>query len=128
QAQIDLADLRRRITERTRLIHVFHYFGRPAELGDLASFCRQRNIKLLEDCALSLFSSDTGRLGDAAIFSFYKTLPTCAGGALVLRDPRAIHDCDLQPSALPQTMHDVLSLIKKWMASSLKRMPTASGN
>ena len=126
QAQIDLADLRRRITERTRLIHVIHYFGRPAELGDLASFCRQRNIKLLEDCALSLFSNGTGRLGDAAIFSFYKTLPTCAGGALVLRDPQAIRDCALQPSAFPQTMHDVLSLIKKWTGASLKRLPTTA--
>jgi perosamine synthetase len=126
KAQIDIADLRRRITERTKLVHVIHYFGRPSELGDLASFCRERNIKLLEDCALSLFTNSTGRLGDAAIFSFYKTLPTCAGGALVLRDAHAIRDSVLQKSAATQTMHDVLSLTKKWAGAPIKRLPTES--
>jgi perosamine synthetase len=126
KAQIDLADLRRRVTERTKLIQAIHYFGYPAELGDLASFCRERNIKLLEDCALSLFTNETGRLGDAAIFSFYKTLPTCAGGALVLQDPLALRNCALQTSALPQTMHGVLSLTKKWAGASLNLSPTTS--
>jgi RNA polymerase sigma factor (sigma-70 family) len=44
--------------------------------GYAASEVIERNIKLLEDCALSLFSGDTGRYGDAAIFSFRKSLPS----------------------------------------------------
>ena len=85
-ARIDMTDLVARITSRTKLVYVTHYFGRPAEIEDLVALCRERNIKLLEDCALSLFSDTTGSLGDAAIFSFRKSLPACAGGALALHD------------------------------------------
>jgi perosamine synthetase len=127
-ARIDLADLRRRITDRTRLVHVIHYFGRPTDLTELAAFCRERNIKLLEDCALSLFSGNTGSAGDAAIFSFYKTLPTCAGGALVLRDPSQPSCLVLDANRPKQTARDALSLLKKWAKASLKLSPPTLRN
>ncbi len=119
--QIDFADLRRRITHRTRLIHVIHYFGRPTDLEDLATLCRSRNIKLLEDCALSLFCANTGRTGDGAIFSFHKTLATHGGGALTLRDT-AEPSCQLPPSHLIQTTRGALSLVRKWAS---RRLPAA---
>jgi len=121
-AQIDLADLRRRITDRTRLIHVIHYFGRPTDLTELAAHCRERNIKLLEDCALSLFSGTTGRTGDGAIFSFYKTLPACSGGALMLRHPPS-HSEQLVPNHFRPTAHEMLALLKKWTRGWLGALP-----
>jgi dTDP-4-amino-4,6-dideoxygalactose transaminase len=128
-AQIDFADLCKRITDRTRLIHVTHYFGRPADLRELAALCGKRNIRLLEDCALSLFSGKTGNTGDAAIFSFYKMLPACGGGALVLRKPDRPHSSVLKANQAGHTARDALSLVKKWAKASIelaKRTPPST--
>jgi perosamine synthetase len=90
-ARIDVDDLRRRVTSRTRAVHAIHYFGRPQPLDDVRALCRERGLRLVEDCALALFSSDgdapLGRDADAAVFSFPKTLPVPDGGALTLLEP-----------------------------------------
>jgi dTDP-4-amino-4,6-dideoxygalactose transaminase len=113
-ARIDLADLLRRVTSATKLVYVTHYFGRPTEMEGLVTFCRERNIKLLEDCALSLFSQNIGRIGDAAVFSFRKSLPAFAGGALVLCDTTDMANHVTQELPMAFIAKGVLSLIKKW--------------
>jgi perosamine synthetase len=89
-ARIDEADLYRRVTPRTRVVYVVHYFGWSHRLSRLAAHCRAKGLKLLEDCALSLFSSDgawgIGTIGDAAVYSLTKTLGVTDGGAAVWRD------------------------------------------
>ncbi len=99
EARIDCSDLKRRVTDRTRVIYVTHYFGWPQNIKALSDFCRENKIYLIEDCALSLFSNpvDTpvGVLGDAAIYNFPKTLPVPDGGALTV-------SCDIQFSELPR--------------------------
>jgi dTDP-4-amino-4,6-dideoxygalactose transaminase len=88
QAQIDLDDLLHRVTARTRVIYVTHYFGWPQDIEFISDYCRDKNIYLIEDCALSLFSKPVdhpiGVLGNAAIYSFPKTLPVPDGGALTI--------------------------------------------
>lgn len=88
QTQIDFEDLQHRVTARTKIIYVTHYFGWPQDIDSLSDYCRDNNIYLLEDCALSLFSKPIdhpiGVLGDAAIYSFPKTLPVPDGGALTI--------------------------------------------
>jgi perosamine synthetase len=90
-ANIDLNDLERRISKKTRAIYVTHYFGMPHSLAEIRALCRDRKIYLIEDCALSLFSSDgetrLGSSGDISIFSFMKTLPVPDGGAMVINNP-----------------------------------------
>jgi perosamine synthetase len=117
-AQIDLGDLVSRITSRTRLILVIHYFGRPTDLSELVDICAQRNIKLLEDCALSLFSPGVGCAGDAAIFSLPKTIAACGGGALLLRDQNSKLGEFLQPAEFRVTSRAVFSLLNKWLKAS----------
>ncbi len=89
-ARIDVADIQRRATDRTRVVYVTHYFGWAQELGELSSWCRQRGLFVVEDCALSLFSAGPsgplGLQGDAAIFSLRKGLPLPDGGVLTLRE------------------------------------------
>jgi perosamine synthetase len=114
RARIDIADLLRRVTPRTKMVHVTHYFGRPADLDDLVKFCRANNIKLLEDCALSLYSGTTGQQGDAAIFSFRKTLPAVSGGALLLRNSYETAIYLERRSSVFTTTHNALSLMRKW--------------
>lgn len=88
---IDVEAIRAMIGPRTRAIYLIHYFGvlhpQGAALRDL---CDRLGLALIEDCALSLLSGDPatrGRLGDVALFCFYKFFPLLAGGALVLNRP-----------------------------------------
>jgi perosamine synthetase len=89
--KIDLRDLSTRITKRTKVIYITHYFGFPQEVDEIKRICQQNKLYLVEDCALSLFSGNAvgklGTKGDVAIFSFLKTLPVPDGGALVVNNP-----------------------------------------
>lgn len=125
-ARIDVGDLVGRITARTRVIHITHYFGRSAETGPLAALCRERGIKLLEDCALSMFSAGTGQLGDAVIFSLRKTLPVFDGGILVLRDGSS------PPGGLPaasrrEQAKGLLRQSEHWLRAAIRYQPALSG-
>ena len=76
------------IGPRTRAIYLTHYFGflNPAASA-LRALCDARDLRLIEDCALSLLSGEhpaEGRWGDIAVFCFYKFLPVLAGGALAI--------------------------------------------
>jgi len=88
QTRLDPDEVRRRITPRTRALLVIHYFGWPQHWEELREDCERNRIRVLEDCALSLFSrgplGPLGTCGDAATYSFPKTLPVPHGGALVL--------------------------------------------
>ncbi|MBN1816835.1 MAG: aminotransferase class V-fold PLP-dependent enzyme [Sedimentisphaerales bacterium] len=115
-AVIDLSDLIRRVTPRTKAIYVTHYFGWPQDLALLKEFCREKHIYLIEDCALSLFSDPKdcpmGHFGDAVIYSLPKTLPVPDGGALAIKEQ--LHE-DLFTEKPPS------SAIGKKMLSLLKR-------
>ena len=124
RAIIDLEDVIRRMTPSTRMIYVTHYFGWPQEIRELADWCEKRGVYVLEDCALSLFSngpeSSIGRIGDAAIYSFPKSLPVPDGGALVLIKNIWEEDKNFRPSRRPDIFLKVLPLIKKWFMHSSK--------
>ena len=79
------------LTPDTRAVYVTHYLGFPQEIGALAEACRQHGVLLVEDCAQALLSRSgsqpLGTFGDAAVFSFRKSLPVPDGGLLVLRHP-----------------------------------------
>jgi len=119
KARIDTGDVTSRITPSTKLIYVSHFFGWPQNIEGLAGWCREKHIFLVEDCALSLFSrsprSAIGRAGDAAIFSFVKTLAVPDGGALILKN-HALAD-ETKPRRQPPSRNIVLNslpLMKKW--------------
>jgi len=84
----DLEDIRRRLTPRTRLLHVINHFGFPQPWGRLLAWRHDTGIPILEDNAYTLLSEFSGRpagtFGDAAIFSLRKTLGLVDGGVLRL--------------------------------------------
>lgn len=88
--RIDVEDIKHKLSGKTKAVYVTHYFGFPQDLTDLQALCKQRGLFLIEDCALSLFSSDNNRklgyLGDVAVASFPKTLPLPDGGALIVNN------------------------------------------
>lgn len=116
ELSIDEADIELRITSRTRAVYITHYFGRRHDLAHLTAFCRQHGLKLIEDCAISLFSGlrscDDKMQADAAIFSFPKWFAVPDGGALVLKDDQKGVETKLKRSFLPRVVRQCLPLLK----------------
>lgn len=118
-------DLLDRISKKTKLIYVTHYFGWQQDINFLVSQIAGRGIKIIEDCALSLFSQpfqdNIGCQGDAAIFSFPKTLPVPDGGALVLNnEPNCVLEDFLTPSS-KDVFLKVLPLLKRRLLRSFDK-------
>ena len=108
---IDLDDVARKLDGSVAALYVIHYFALPQPLTVLRAFCDAHGIRLIEDCALALFSrSDStwlGSVGDLSIFSLYKTLPLPHGGYLVSsRQPSA-----LRPPPAMSTLVQTLDLV-----------------
>ena len=87
---IDVDDLKKRITKRTKTIIVPHMFGLAADIDEILSL----GIPVIEDCAQSLGAKYQGRytgsFGVCSIFSFYATkmLSTGEGGMVLSDDDR----------------------------------------
>jgi len=82
---VDLDQLR--ITKNTKGIMVAHLFGTAcSNIEQVAKFCRDNGLSLIEDAAQALFVTDgkthCGNFGDVGTFSFYadKTITTAEGG------------------------------------------------
>jgi dTDP-4-amino-4,6-dideoxygalactose transaminase len=117
-ANADLEDVFRRVTPATRVVYVTHFFGWPQEISELSRWRTGRGIYLVEDCALSLFSSGLnnrmGQIGDAAIYSFVKSLPVPDGGALVLSKDAWKEKNGFRAPGLRNVFRSSLPLAKKW--------------
>ena len=90
---IDIEDLKRKITPQTKAVMVQHTFGKPAEMDEILKICQQYNFILIEDCAHSLGAvykgKKVGTFGNAAFFSFSrdKVISSVYGGMAVANDP-----------------------------------------
>lgn len=94
---ISLADIKRKVTDRTRAVCVVHIGGHIAfEIDAITDFCKERGIALIEDCAHAHGSSFNGRSagswGIGGAYSFYatKTMPLGEGGMVVSGNPEFI--------------------------------------
>jgi perosamine synthetase len=132
---VDLDDVERKITAKTRALYLTHYAGFPGPAAEMRRLADQHGIPLIEDCALSLLSSDgavpLGTTGDVAVFCLYKALPVPNGGAMVLNRAPAY---DLPGSAPPPRTstfsHTISSLLQnvelrggragRWIRSAIR--------
>lgn len=86
------AEIKKKITSKTRLIVAQHSFGIPCAINPIVQLAKDRNIFLLEDCALTLGSAingtRVGNFGDASLFStdHSKPLSTLTGGLIYTKD------------------------------------------
>lgn len=87
---LDLDEIEFLAKQGVQALLFIHYFGFPAPVAALQKISRTYEVKLIEDCSHALFGriSDrpVGTFGDAAVFSFRKTLPVQDGGALILNN------------------------------------------
>ena len=83
---LDVADVARRITPRTKAIMPVHLFGRPAPLAELAAL----GLPLIEDSAQAFGAAGIATTGAAATFSFFPTKNLFClgdGGLVSVTDP-----------------------------------------
>lgn len=86
---VDPADVRRKITKKTRGILVVHQIGLAADMPTLTKIARIHKLLVFEDCACGLGSmiaaKHVGNWGRWGAFSFHprKAITTAEGGMLV---------------------------------------------
>ena len=81
-----------KITDNTGAVLATHLFGQPCPIEQIADLTRQRNIRLMEDCAhacgVRVNGKQVGTFGDIGVFSFAegKNMPCFGGGAIATSD------------------------------------------
>jgi dTDP-4-amino-4,6-dideoxygalactose transaminase len=85
---VDVADVERKITERTSALLIVHLYGNPASVDALTQIAKRHKLKLIFDGAHAFGSQYRGRpvgqFGDAEVFSLSPTKLLIAGeGGLV---------------------------------------------
>ena len=92
---MSLEDLKRKVTPNTKVVIVVHIGGHIAfQIEEITSFCKEKGIFLIEDCAHVHGGSWNGKTGGhygfAGAYSFYatKTMPLGEGGMVVSRDKK----------------------------------------
>ena len=91
---MDPAELRSRITSRTRAIIPVHLFGLPADMPAIMNIAREHNLQVIEDSCETMFAGIDGKpvgsFGDMACFSTYVAHLIVGGvGGLVITNDSA---------------------------------------
>lgn len=91
---IDLHDLKKKISRKSRAIIPVHLYGHPADLTELNEIANQHSLYIIEDACQSLGSTyknkQTGTFGTMGCFSMYasKVLTAGEGGAIVTNEDK----------------------------------------
>jgi perosamine synthetase len=92
---IDIDDIKKKITKKTKAIIIVHLYGYTVNFNSIINYCKKRRIKIIEDCAQSIGSELNGRksgtMGDFACFSFHsaKNITTLGeGGMIYVKDKK----------------------------------------
>jgi CDP-6-deoxy-D-xylo-4-hexulose-3-dehydrase len=95
---VDIDDLERRVTPRTRAVFAVHVLGNSAPMAAMVNVASKHGLLLIEDTCESLGSTSGGRwlgsFGDFGTYSFYYShhITTGEGGMVVCR---TLEDVDL---------------------------------
>jgi dTDP-4-amino-4,6-dideoxygalactose transaminase len=85
--EVDLKDVASKIGPETTALYLTHFLGFPGPVRAMKVLAHSHGLPLIEDCALSLSSSDgdtpLGTTGDVAVFCLYKVLAVPDGGLLI---------------------------------------------
>ena len=88
QYNLDIIDVEKRITSKTKAILLVHQIGMPADIDAFKALCNKYNLKLIEDAACAAGSAYQGnKIGshsDLVCFSFHprKVITTGDGGMI----------------------------------------------
>jgi dTDP-4-amino-4,6-dideoxygalactose transaminase len=88
---LDPAEVKRKITPRTRAVVPVHFAGRPCDMNEIVDLATRHSLKIIEDCAHAIETEYKGKkagtLGNFGCFSFYATKNIVTGeGGMVLTE------------------------------------------
>jgi 8-amino-3,8-dideoxy-alpha-D-manno-octulosonate transaminase len=93
---LDVADVERTITARTKAVMAVHMRGAPCRMHELVALAQRRGLKVLEDVAQAVGGSFDGQclgsIGDAGAFSFqFNKIITCGEGGIAITKDAEIY-------------------------------------
>lgn len=103
---LDPKNLPKLFSKKTKAVLVQHTFGTPANLEEISSFAKKKNILLIEDCAHALGATHkqkpVGNFGDFALLSFGrdKVISSVFGGALIVNNQELVSKIDREYSKM----------------------------
>jgi len=95
---IDVNQIPKKITKRSRGIMPVHLYGHPADMQEINDIARKNKLFVIEDCAQShgaIYKSKmTGTLSLMGCFSFYSTknMTVCGDGGMITTNNKKISD------------------------------------
>jgi perosamine synthetase len=94
---MDIKNIEKKITSKTKAIVMVHTYGLVADGPNIESFCKERNITLIEDAAeahgITIGNRPTGSFGLMSTFSFYANKHITSGeGGVILTDDEEIYN------------------------------------
>lgn len=98
---IDVEQIEKAITPRTKAIVVVHYAGRAADMGSVMSLANSRGLFVIEDAAQAIGSfyeeRALGSIGHFGAISFHETKNVMCGegGALLINDPAFVEKAEI---------------------------------
>ncbi len=118
---IDIEDVKKKITAKTKAIIPVHYAGRPCDMDALMKIKEETGIRIVEDAAHAFGSyykgKKIGSFGDITCFSFDSIkVMTCGEGGAIITDDPAFDDLSRKKRLLGidrKTMH-----VKDWKKRS----------
>ncbi len=117
--QIDIEEVKKKITKRTKAIMPVHLYGAPCDIEALRILAKRENIYLVEDAAQAhgaMFNKKrVGGFGDLGIFSFYpgKNLGAYGDGGAISTNNKELYETLLKIRNYGQTKkyyHDILGV------------------
>jgi len=89
---MNVNQIEKKITERTKAIMTVHIYGHPCDMDPIMKIAKQHNLYIIEDAAeahgAEYKGKKAGGIGDIGCFSFYanKIITTGEGGMIVTND------------------------------------------
>ncbi|HMS64414.1 MAG TPA: DegT/DnrJ/EryC1/StrS family aminotransferase [Ignavibacteria bacterium] len=96
---MNVAQIRSKITSRTKAIMIVHIYGLPVDIDPVIEIAKEFDLKIIEDAAEVIGQTYKGKpcgsFGDLSTFSFYpnKHITTGEGGMIVTDDPEIAERC-----------------------------------
>lgn len=96
---MDVSQIEKKITKKTKAIMVVHIYGLPVDMDPVLEIAKNHGLKIIEDAAemhgQKYKGIPCGSFGDLSTFSFYpnKHLTTGEGGMIMANDPLLAQEC-----------------------------------
>jgi dTDP-4-amino-4,6-dideoxygalactose transaminase len=118
-----------KVTGKTGAILATHLFGQPCPIREVAALAKERNIRLIEDCAhacgVRVGAQQVGTFGDIGVFSFAegKNMPCFGGGVIVTANDDIARRAEgvLAQTSPPPRAETLKKAFKIWVEGLLTR-------